>query len=99
MKNQLIPPPELAPPSVRHLPASEKIAVWAAMVEEGDEFVMTCLRDRVGPDGDVEKAFREWLDRRTVEHDRGIALMITNLRRRERAWREAFPDEPAPPPA
>jgi hypothetical protein len=85
MKNQLIPPPELAPPSVRHLPASEKIAVWAAMVEEGDEFVMANLQRRVGPNGDAQAAFLALLDRRRAEHDRAVAMMITNMRRRERA--------------
>ncbi len=86
MKNQLIPPPELAPPSVRHLPASEKIAVWAAIVEEGDEFLMANMRRRVGPHGDAQRAVLQWLERRTAEHDRAIAQMITNLRRRERAY-------------
>jgi hypothetical protein len=85
MKNQLIPPPDLAPPSVRHLSAREKVAVWAAMVEEGDEFVMANLQRRVGPSGDAQAAFHELLDRRGAEHDRAVAMMITNLRRRERA--------------
>ena len=85
MKNQLIPPPELAPPSIRHLPAEEKIAIWAQMVDEGDQLVMLSLQDRVGPNGDPQAAFLEWLDRRTAEHDRAIVRMITNLRRRERA--------------
>jgi hypothetical protein len=85
MKNQLIPPPELAPPSIRHLPAIEKIAIWAQMVDEGDQMVMAGLRRRIGPNGDVHAAFLEWLDRQTAEHDRAIAQMITNLRRRERA--------------
>jgi hypothetical protein len=85
MKYQLIPPPELAPPSVRHLPAAEKIAVWAAMVEEGDEFVLANLKRRVGPNGDAQAAFLALLDRRGAEHDRAIAMMITNMRRRERA--------------
>ena len=88
MKNQLIPPTELAPPSVRHLPAKEKIAVWADMVDEGDEFFLACLRRRLGSDAAAHKAFLDWLDRRDAEHDRAIVLMITNLRRRERAFAE-----------
>jgi hypothetical protein len=84
MKNQLIPPPELAPPSVRHLPDWEKIAIWDQMVDEGDQILMASLEDRVGPNGDAQAAFLAWLDRRTAEHDRTIAGMITNLRRRER---------------
>ncbi len=85
MKNQLIPPPELALPSIRDLPDEEKVALWAQMVEDGDQLVMAGLRDRVGPNGDPQAAFLEWLDRRTAEHDRAIVQMITNLRRRERA--------------
>ncbi len=85
MKNQLIPPPELAPPSLRHLPAEEAIALWARIVDEGDQIVLASLRDRVGPDGDVHAAFLEWLDRRTAEHDRALINMLTNLHRREAA--------------
>jgi hypothetical protein len=85
MKNQLIPPPELAPPSVRHLPVRQKIAIWAEMVDEGDRFLMANMRRRVGADGDAEAACLAWLERRTAEHDRAVAQMITNLCRRERA--------------
>jgi hypothetical protein len=86
MKNQLIPPPELAPPSVRDFPAEQKIALWAEMVDEGDQFLMASLRRRLGPNADVQAAFLEWLDRRNAEHDRAVVQMITNLRRRERAY-------------
>ena len=85
MKNQLIPPPELAPPSIRHLEPKQKVALWAQMVDEGDQLVMAGLRRRIGPAGDVHAAFLDWLDRRNAEHDRALAHMITELRRRERA--------------
>ncbi len=62
-KNQLIPPPELAPPSIKHLSSEEKIALWAKMVDEGDQLVMASLRRKLGPDGDVHAAFLEWLER------------------------------------
>jgi hypothetical protein len=94
MKNQLIRPPELAPPSIWHLPAEEKIAIWAKMVDDADEFLMACLRSRLGSDAKAEKAFLEWLERRDAEHDRAVALMITNLRRGEQAF--AARNEPAP---
>jgi hypothetical protein len=100
MKNQLIPPPELAPPSLRDWSDEEKVALWAQMVENGDQLVMAGLRDRVGPDGDPQAAFLEWLDRRTAEHDRALFQMITNLRQRERAYaeRNAIPDKSLPSP-
>jgi hypothetical protein len=84
MKHQLIPPPELAPPSVRHLSVAQKAALWAAMVEEGDQIVLCNLREKLGPDGDVQGAFREWLTRRMADHDRATVRMITEMRRRER---------------
>jgi hypothetical protein len=86
MKNQLIPPPELAPPSIRDMPPRDKVALWAQMVDDGDQLVLAGLRRRIGPDGDVRKAFLEWLDRRDAEHDRTIAHMITEIRRRERSY-------------
>jgi len=84
MKNQLIPPPELAPPSIRDMPPKDKVALWAQMVDEGDQLVLAGLRRRIGPNGDLAKAFHEWLDRRDADHDRAIEHMITELRRRER---------------
>jgi hypothetical protein len=84
MKHQLIPPPELAPPSVRHLPVEQKVALWAAMVDEGDQIVLGNLQEKLGPGGDLQQAFREWLTRRTAEHDRATARMISEMRRRER---------------
>ena len=99
MRNQLILPPELAPDSIRGMPDEEKVALWAQVVDEGDQILMASLRDRVGPNGDPHAAFLEWLDRRDAEHDRAIGLMITNLRRRERAWCEASPSGLSPPTA
>lgn len=84
MKSQLIPPPELAPPSIKHLPPAMKVALWGQMVDEGDQMVMAGLRRKVGPHGDVHAAFLEWLDRRNEEHDRTMARMITEMRRREK---------------
>jgi len=84
MKNQLIPPPDLAPPSIRDMTPREKVALWAQMVDDGDQLVLAGLRRRIGPNGDVRKAFLEWLDRRDAEHDRTVARMITEIRRRER---------------
>ena len=86
MKNQLIPPPELAPPSMRHLSPEQKVAVWAQMVDEGDELVMAGLRRRIGPNGDVQAEFLKWVERRDAEHDRMIVRMITEMRRREREY-------------
>ena len=43
---QLIPPPELAPPSVKHLPLAKRIEIWAQLVDEKDALVRAGLRER-----------------------------------------------------
>ena len=80
MKNQLIPPPELAPPSIGHLPVAERIVLWAQMV--GDELVASALRRKLGPDADLTAAFTDWLDRRADEKIRQLR-MAAQARRRE----------------
>jgi hypothetical protein len=84
MKNQLIPPPELAPPSVKHLTSAQKVKLWAQMVDEGDRIVVSNLRQKLGPAADIEAASLEWLERRNADHDRAIKRMISEMRRRER---------------
>jgi hypothetical protein len=83
MKNQLIPPPEFAPPSIGHLSVKERIELWAQMVDEGDQLVLAALRRDLGPDADLVAAFTEWLDRRSDEKIRELRA-VAETRRRER---------------
>ena len=83
MKNQLIPPPELAPPSVRRLPVEKRIELWLQLVDVSEQFVLAGLRKRIGKDGDLRAAYRDWYHRRMDDHDRTMAHMLAELRRRE----------------
>jgi len=83
MKNQLIPPPELAPPGIGHLSVKERIELWARMVDEGDQLVMAALRRELGPDADLTAAFTAWLDRRADEKIRELRS-VAESRRKER---------------
>ena len=49
MTNQLIPPPDLAPPSVKHLPFEKRIELWAELVDRCEAFLLAGLRSRIGP--------------------------------------------------
>jgi hypothetical protein len=89
MKHQLIPPPELAPPSIKHLPPAMKVSLWGQMVDEGDQMVLAGLRRKLGPDADVHGAFLEWLDRYYEEHDRTLIRMMTRMRSREKEMQGA----------
>ena len=82
MKNQLIPPPELAPPSIGHLSVPERIALWVRMVDDGDRLIQAALRREIGPDGDLVAAFRAWLERRSDEKIRELRAVAESRRRR-----------------
>jgi hypothetical protein len=86
--SQLIPPPELAPPSVKHLPLEKRIELWAELVDENDALVRAGLRARIGPHGDLEAAYREWYARHMEEHERGLFAFAENLTRCEAAHGE-----------
>lgn len=83
MPNQLIPPPELAPPSIKHLPLAKRIELWEQLVDENEALVLAGLRAKIGPEGDLQQAYREWYARQMEEHDRVLIAMLENLARRE----------------
>ena len=83
MRNQLIPPPELAPPSVKHLPLAKRIELWSALVDENEALLLSGLRAKIGPSGDLKQAYREWYARRMADHDRMLAAFAENLSRGE----------------
>lgn len=85
MENQLIPPPDLAPPSVRHLPLEKRIELWGHLVDRCEAFLLAGLRSRIGAAGDLRAAYRQWYARNREEHDRAQMQFLVNLSRRERA--------------
>jgi hypothetical protein len=85
MKNQLIPPPELAPPSMLSLSMEQRIEVWAQLADESEQFLRAGLRNRIGPDGDLMEAYRQWYARRMADHDQTMEHFLAELHRREAA--------------
>ena len=83
MANELIPSPELAPPSVKHLPLAKRIELWEQLVDESEALLLSGLRARIGPDGDLVAAYREWYSRHMEEHDRMQFALAANLSHRE----------------
>ena len=82
--NQLLPPPELDHEPPRNLTPAQRIELWAAGMDLAHEILMAGLRHKVGPDGDVEAAYREWYEREMEDHDAMMRQMLENLSRRER---------------
>jgi len=85
MKNQLIPPPDLAPPSVRHLPLGRRIQLWGDLLDRCDAFLLASLRDRIGPEGDLQAVYRQCYARYQQDHERAQIQFLENLSRREAA--------------
>jgi hypothetical protein len=83
MPDQLIPSPEFAPPSVKHLPLAKRIELWSELVDESEAFLLSGLRAKIGPAGDLKQAYREWYARRMADHDRMLAAFAANLSRGE----------------
>jgi hypothetical protein len=84
MAGQLIPPPGQEPLIPKNLTKSQRIALWADLVDATEELVKAGLRHKLGPEGDVENAFKEWYAREMEEHDRTISHMLEELHRRSR---------------
>lgn len=82
--NQLIPPPELAPPSVKHLTTQQKVTIWAQMVDDGDQILLAGLRQKYGSEEQARAAALKWLERRNADHETAVVRMIQEMRRRER---------------
>jgi hypothetical protein len=85
MSNQLIPPPELAPSSVKHLPLEKRIELWSNLVDACEAFLLSELRRRIGPEGDLQAAYRQWYARQMDDRDRAQIQFLENLSRREAA--------------
>ena len=85
MKNELIPPPGLGPPSVAHLPPEKRIELWVQLYDASEQFLLAGLRQQIGDNGDLKTAYRAWYHRRMEEHDQTMAYMLAELDRREAA--------------
>jgi hypothetical protein len=83
MRSQLIPPPDLAPPSVKHLSLQKRLELWHELVDENEALLLAGLRARIGPNGNLKAAYRDWYARHMEDHDHYQAALAENLSRRE----------------
>ncbi|WP_442483737.1 hypothetical protein [Aeoliella sp. SH292] len=75
----LIPPADAAPPSINHLPVEKRVELWYELLDEADALVKSGLRHRIGPDGDLQQAYREWYARQMQQHDQEQFAMLRRL--------------------
>jgi hypothetical protein len=83
MTGSLIPPSDLAPPSALSLTPDQRIRAWIDLMESAEQLFLAGLRHRIGPDGDLQEAIRQWYRQDREQHDRDTAHLIRELARRE----------------
>ncbi len=82
MSGELIPPPELAPPIPRGATPEQCIAAWLDLMDACEQFLLAGLRREIGPDGDLQAAYRRWYAEQMEEHDQVMLRMIEEFERR-----------------
>lgn len=76
--------PQLAPDTPRRLTPEQGIALWVDLMNACEQFLLAGLRRKVGPNGDLASAYREWYARQMEEHDRMTLHMMQEFDRRSR---------------
>jgi hypothetical protein len=62
--------------------AEEGIALWSDLMHTCEQFLLAGLRRKIGADGDLDAAYRDWYARRMEEHDQMMVRMLHELDRR-----------------
>jgi hypothetical protein len=79
-KKGLLPPPGLEASMPEGLTMTQRIALWADLVDASEELVKAGLRSRLLPGQTLEEAFRDWYDSQHEEHVRTLVRMLQNIR-------------------
>ncbi len=76
-------------PDPPYLPESmgytDRIRAWIEVEDASIAMLRAGLRREVGPDGDVDAAFRAWYDRYADEHHQALEHMCAEFNRRWKA--------------
>ena len=61
--------------------SARRIATWLDLMRTTDKLLLAGLRRRIGPDGDLKAAYREWYAEQTREHDEAMLRIVHGLAR------------------
>lgn len=81
MPEPTIPLADLAPPVPEGAPPQQCIAMWMDLVDACEQFLLAGLRRQIGPDGDLNAAYRRWYAEQMEEHDRVMQRMVDRFNR------------------
>ena len=82
MADSLVAQPDSPPVAPLNLTPEQRIAVWVDLMDTCEQFLLGGLRRRIGPDGDLQAAFRAWYAKQMDEHDEMMIRMIREFDRR-----------------
>jgi hypothetical protein len=65
-------------------PNPQALAIWVDLMNATDALLLAGLRRKIGPDGDLEEAYRQWYARHMQEHDQMLLQLKQRLHDRDR---------------
>lgn len=81
MSVEALAPRELSP-TAAEFRRGQNVVLWADLMDACDSFLLAGLRLKIGPDGDLQQAYRDSYKRHMEEHDRTIWNMIEGFHSR-----------------
>jgi hypothetical protein len=82
MQENLAAPADLAPTLPHDATPDQCIAAWIDVMHTCDQFLLAGLRREIGPDGDLQAAYRRWYADDMEQHDRMMRHMMEEFERR-----------------
>jgi hypothetical protein len=61
--------------------AARRIAAWIDLMDTSEKLLLAGLRRKIGPDGDLQAAYREWYAEKTRDHDEAMLRLVHALAR------------------
>ena len=82
MANQLIPAAGLEPSIPKDLTPDQRFALWADLMDASEQILLAGLSKQIGPEGNLQEAYRKWYLNQREEHDRNIRHQAESLYQR-----------------
>ena len=74
-------PAEPIPAKRTAVPKKHCAEAWLGIMRTTETLLRAGLRRRIGPDGDLDEAYRQWYADHMREHDDAIRQLVRNLHR------------------
>lgn len=74
-------PVDFAPSVPENATPQQCIQMWLDLMNACDQLLLAGLRREIGPEGDLQAAYRRWYAEQMEEHDRTMQRMIERFNR------------------